>query len=1476
MPQEKTARCNSGEAFDSGERKCVATLSSSNASIASITPASSYTISNADTSRTHSISVSDLTGSGFSVRWEVIAPNGNTTLLGTGLSLTFNHTSFVAGVYILEVKVLDTSGAIVSDSRNWSVNIIDETTPHIAQITGTPFSTTITSAPTTINASLNNPDLIANVNIEWSVNGSVQSASNFSTATRAESFSFDPRSGSGYFTGSNTYTVQLTLKENITNAIYTTAIWTINNSLPGLASPILSATSPTVGLDNIPVDQFVVQAIDKDSIGVGGFLADLNGNNIFEASEEVDFCVELEDTNTIADDEDDGINNNGVFIDFQSNGVVIATAQFTAENTPICLSVENPGFFQSIPANIVAETQSLKAIVYDRFTGNTGRPRYKGFTELISFDWPTRVRQKNTPPRITIVNQNPGNLNNNPVLFPNNNNTQCDVQTPTTFSQCTVTQGQRTGALAEVPFAIGIEIDDDDYNSLVDLAKFRVEFFLDGILLDGNHPLSGSDCFHDFGEVVGAASYICQIQLNPYDSNGPINPAGLNYTITAKVTDLDSPFIVASSSESNILNWRIATVNDFNSGTNLNAFGDAPVVGDTASFVRRGGANITLATDIINEMDNIVFHVSSNDLERDTFTLNLFRCNDNPAPAIGAPCVDETVPLATAVFNSVNANNPKIVTLAHTISQDALNTQAVNDDETTVRYRISVTDSDSSTASTDVDLRIQNVNQNPVFNTAQFNPALPLTSSLIAFTGFPMTIDPGSVTDSSLSDGENIRYQWLINIDANNDGNFTNDSGYRAIPGAISRVLAWSPGQEIDLIKAAGLNIHQGTAVKLKLCVGDDGLIDGTTDSKNPEGLNQCPNNISALDTSGGVDANAWDVTVFSNMTKGRSDEDGAGNKSFNNSSHPNGELAIWVDPRSSNPVIKYMAYVNSSREIVIEKILTNADGTKAGSARIGNNTAQPSPGDIEFIAFPHSTDTNFANNIVTNLSMTGDIVNNFLYLAYMAPIGGVDQVHIRRINIGGGKTAFAHDGKFGFDRSYSGMLASPNPLITDNSGNINITQNASTNGLVQVEFTAVPTLGVNVSFNGFTLGGLATLSAGTDFCGTGGAISGCATTADTAASFMAAINNSLNPELQGISATHVAGSNIVVIQGMADGEFLESNISAQDLGEIYINQNLNKWVLPYINGGLPAPNKNKVSLFNGDLNTRLIDSNPASTNLIASTAADEIANDMDSNERIIVATKTEISGEIAVMELDNFHNIVDGVSDLFSDTNISQIKVTVGKETSEFDQSAFIMGSNQNNRLAFARIDAPGEDFNFATAIIRVDLDPTYRIIEGITNYDITAGNEQNQLLVFGIVDADVDGQKDEAVMFQITGATTPVIDCSSDASAVQNDAKCMRITTGAILDAPAVGASEEVFNLRVALAEVMEDVTMGTDGATTGESIQDVLPIAFHADDGGGSINDDAQPNIGLINISGTSLSVDETGGNNIGEKAIIPYVK
>ena len=127
----------------------------------------------------------------------------------------------------------------------------------------------------------------------------------------------------------------------------------------------------------------------------------------------------------------------------------------------------------------------------------------------------------------------------------------------------------------------------------------------------------------------------------------------------------------------------------------------------------------------------------------------------------------------------------------------------------------------------------------------------------------------------------------------------------------------------------------------------------------------------------------------------------------------------------------------------------------------------------------------------------------------------------------------------------------------------------------------------------------------------------------------------------------------------------------------------------------------------------------------------------------------------------------MDGTADLFSDPDIRNIKVKVSKEDLDFDQSAFITGINKDNRLAFARIDTNADDFDFTSTVTRVELDRSFEVIEDLENYAITAGNEEHQMFIAAVVDTDtaaITREAEEVLLFQVSGDSSPVINCSYD----------------------------------------------------------------------------------------------------------------
>ena len=210
--------------------------------------------------------------------------------------------------------------------------------------------------------------------------------------------------------------------------------------------------------------------------------------------------------------------------------------------------------------------------------------------------------------------------------------------------------------------------------------------------------------------------------------------------------------------------------------------------------------------------------------------------------------------------------------------------------------------------------------------------------------------------------------------------------------------------------------------------------------------------------------------------------------------------------------MVKYMAYVNQSNEIVIDKYVIDTDA---------------------------------------NLSMTGDATYGSLYLAYQAAVGSpaFNNVHIRRMDIGGGKTSstYVHDGKFSFDVNYNGL----DSYVTPGNDIISLGVNANGSLEIQVEDTANNSgTSMDLEISGLH-DSTSILTNGTDFC-----TAGCATIAATATTIADTINGTEEKEFQGLTTS--ASGAVITIEGVWEDDFLEKDLGAT-ISQIMVNKTANK-----------------------------------------------------------------------------------------------------------------------------------------------------------------------------------------------------------------------------------------------------------------------------------------------------------------------------
>ena len=1442
LPQEKVTQCGDNEAYNATSRSCVATLgaTSTTVRISSVSPSASYTATPSDSARTHLVTVSDAYNNGYSIVWQLTQPNGTVTTVGTGSSLTFNHSTYSAGTYILEVQLYDTSGITIFDTRSWTVNITADSDPYISAVTSSTFSTYTTSAATTIDVSVINADTVS-YDYQWYVNGNAitgESGTNITTYSKTDlDFDFDPTSNATYHAGNGVYSVQLVLTENGGSTVFDTYSWTVINNVPAFASVSLgtsqsfSTTTPTAGSE-------IVGIVNTDISSTDAFLSDVDSDGNLDS---IDFCVVV--------DEHEGIDSQGVYVDFLLDGVVVKNTQFPSDNSTVCLGDSNndgsfdTNFQVTISSSFVYEqSATISAVIYDEYSGSSTNPAYSTGTELQTYNWTITKRTGNTPPVVYIDETN-------------SSITSCTYSdssglTSTTGTGCEITQ--------DSAFTVAIDVTDSD---TTDPNNFDINFFVDNTAIDGSTPtITSSDCTYAKGDGQGTGAYICTLTINSYDStSGPIDSTTASYTITANVTDTGSDgYGTPSDLTSNTVTWTISTVNEANTSIALADFDNT----GTGSYIAQTSATSTAltipGTELFTEGDQMVFSINVTDSEADSFEVEIKKCVDDATDAtnnsscnsgeVGNSIVSKTI---TNTDGSITKDEKLYYTISEADIQNASNG--------TKFYQVTVTEvgtaSTGNSVSKIVGINIADYNPYPNFQ----DTLSPVTSAAYtAFTGFPMSFDAGTVTDDSNSsdnDGTQISYQWIIRYDSDNDGDAT-DETWTTIDGATTSTLVWTPGSQINF--NPGNSIHQlGTATQIKLCIGDDGWDhgDGAARSALNATGDDCRNGSETLnsattygDSSTIPSETEWNITVFSNTVQGH--------QYVENSNQGNGQIAVWVDPRSTNPVIKYLVYQDTDENIVLEKIMLDSNGNKLGTGST-YTTEIASSAELAPIVF----DSTSAGSVdISYLSIAGDTTNDALYISYMAEFGGVDSVHVRRIDISGGKVNLTHDGKFGYDLNYDGLL---DGNIVVSSSEI-ATPTVNVNGLVELDVQSIDSNTTVISFVATSTGASTVLTEGTDFCTTG-----CSTTTEMANSIVDAINNSTDQALQGFTASQ--SSDVVTLHGIAQDDFLEIDINATAIGQIMVNSQTGKWELPFINNGLSGSNKNKISILHDDLGQRLDSTTYVTTPITTTVAAQEIVNDIapladiiggGAANKIFLATRTYSTGEVAVFEIDTAagptYTVANSNTDVFTSTNINNLKITTGKLSS--NSSAYLIAqNNDNNEIAFARFDNDGSNYDLtgaSTSVIRTDLDSNFTMFDDYTNIDLSAGANANDVFIGGVKTAD-----QALYIFKVSGVS-PAINCNNDGSTFDPTdlSACQKIaptTTSTIADLP------------IAMSEVLENVTVGTDGDTTGENTKDIMIFGYHNIEG--ALN---APTLSIINVDYTQLDGD-TAGANKGNHYNLPYV-
>jgi hypothetical protein len=1112
IPVEKRAECGNSEAYNPTLRTCVPTLGLGNGSttfIKTASPSFQSISKSLGTGESFIITVADPYSRGYSIRWRLRYPNGSSSQVGsldaTNFTLLASMVGSVSGTYVVEAILSDSNGTQTLDTKTWTLIYSDAALPVLTNVTPARSANiqtlSIAATPLTFSSTFNQNG--TQVTASWTVNG-VQVGNVSSIATTPATFSFNP---STY--GVGTHSVILSLRGITTQLLYDQVTYAVVVQNPNLNSIIGEAS---------PISSTAVTVIDGVSMPDGGFI--LNG--VASSSTNKYFCVHVSDfdgtrnatgvSNTYVRFKLDGNLLNAAPLAFNGNGV--GNRRCVTDGTGLStFTVNLATIFQEL-----GESKTLTAEIYDQGPDGTSidNTNYK----VVTYNWPLLVRPKNTAPIIT-ANTSVGQ-----------------------YAEGSVSILQDTTA------TFALTISDQDSNPSTDF-DFQVNWQLNGITLDGNsfYPntsITTPNCYKTYNSSL-TNKYQCTVQIPSYNNSGSNTNTG--YTLTAVVND-KSRFPGGSSKTSNILTWVITlqetqtaptikplvfgTFNSGNSYITVQNTNDSNIV--IAPNIAAGSASANTA---IPERASILINVTVEDSERDNYYRTIEQCRTYTAPS------DPTTATNCTIIDSIKFINRNSSNLAHTSSFYYVipETALIGAASGKLHFRVTVQDLPCTSCSLQGSLvrqmfTIDVTNKNPAPVAAAtatpsvvspaFSPALPLTAYNV-YTGMPFTIDPGTVTDASQADGNNIRYQWQVCPNA-----------LCAVPGewinitdATSRVLKWTPPAELD-----------GANVAIRLCLGDDGVgneLTLCTASENP---------------AAGRSVGPWQNIVINSNTLAFQ-----GQTENSSSIQPYSmATATWVDNTSADRVV-YTAYATNESglgqgdaQIIITRSIFKTDGT---------------PHETSYsMAFPTASAAGLSYPAL-DLSMMGDPSTKSLYLAYRVVDAttipaNIPTLKIRRIQIDNDLISF----------NYTGI-----PFTDTMATSYNFTVQAPASNSMTIDFLASDMLNESIVLNGVT------------FSHTSGCIFAASANigdvSEIAANFANTVNTCTNAAVQHRFYAEASAST-VTIYGYPTNDYVDTQVYAKEMGSIVVDSVGQKIYVPFVDG----INFDKISVVSLSTNMYLGDSN--------------------------------------------------------------------------------------------------------------------------------------------------------------------------------------------------------------------------------------------------------------------------------------------
>jgi len=1204
IPAAKKTDCPSGQAYSATIRACapVTPNEDSFVTVSNPTPAAPIVRRASDSyPLTLSVGISNPYSRPYKIKW-VREINGVSTTISSADASSANSSDHTlsrvmvpsvdfgaqVGTHVVTVSVLDTSNNVI-DSHGFTIQLGTNPVPYgsgfnPSLVTTTSMSPAIVSSASsqkTFTLTVNrNGATITSPEVRWTVtkvSGTPFAAyapaatpltlsSSYSTATT--SFVFDsndplstvsnptfPADAADYV---GTYQISAAIYDS---GLYVDAYtWDVV-----LANPTLGQVTTTT----LPSTATSVTAYNGVAYNTGL----LNGWSYSSGSSLANFCVTVSDP-----DGQYNVSGTTVYWYMQGNSTAIASQTTSSGTATVCIPTGAYTFTDALYTN-TTYTSSIYARVIDNDT-NQEYSTYSGGSYPPT--WNVAVKPQNKAPTV-------------------------DFSTTVTGADITCSAAVGTSKTCAVKqdsaFTLGVTVSDDFYDPAVDLGNFEYTMTLkkDGAAISTCTKTAAQNTPSVTPDTVGP-EYLCPFTVPSNDAAGPVNQALHTYTIDVVVNDTGST-LTTTDGVATTYTYNLTPVTEANTAPAITAQSTNPA----GSYAYPSSSPMTVLdlaavapATTITEGDTLNFSILVTDAELDNHRVNMYRCYDSG-------CASISLVLSTNLVTQTDATTPKRSIISYTIPEDFVTLGTSTATSVQSYFLVEVVDAPSAvstTALSDTKIFSTNVvNKNPAPTVTISGEAPVHTSAYNVAVGYPFTIYPGAIADTSgVATEKTYSYQWYVSQD---------DTTYSAIPGATSQILIWTPSLS-----------YPGADAYLKMCVSDGDTTNYPLTSNFAAG--------GCLTRS----SSSFHVNILKNEIASVQNASTADVQS----SLPS---TVWYDLIETN--VSYAAWVDLSGGtyfINVDKFVRNTSGT-----------LQTDFGTIRFSIFAAGT----AAAAPTKISISGDADNLFIaYDCAYASASSTKYACIRRIEKGyvattNEKSAMSHKGKFGFSYTGLSIAGTSNDTTngTDGSGNYTIT------------FNTVPTAGETIILNSVTLTASAALStpATGDLCST--STTSCSTTTGTASSLALAINSSTNTGLQGITAT--ASGAVVTIYGMKANDYYESTstITVGDLGSVVVSGT--RWHLPYadaISKVIEVISSSTSSL----LSTAVI----ASESLTTLTHASAIANGLDASGGLVIASVSAQASTIGrgyLQRLTNsgteFDTVATGSTLMFGTAAIDKLRLS-------------------------------------------------------------------------------------------------------------------------------------------------------------------------------------------------------------------------